>query len=145
MLASQGITPQPAGAVPYALGFNDNNDKLYVMLATGAADVNAVQVYGASSNGLALLNTASLPSGGMAGGGGVAVNPASDRVFVTNSASNNVSIIDGDSNTVIGVQAVGQFPYGIAVNPLDGAVYVGNGLGDNLSLFYDSGVRGRQH
>ena len=81
---------------------------------------------------------------GSAGGGGVAVNPATDRVFITNSASNNVSIVDGDSNAVVATQAGGQFPYGIAVNPTDGAVYVGNGLSDNLSLFYDEGVRRRE-
>lgn len=141
VLASQGITPQPPGAVPYALGFNDHNNKLYVTLASGATDVNTLQVYQAGSNGLTLLTTASLPSGGMAGGGGVAVNRATNRVFVTNSAANNVSIVDGDSNALVGLQAVGQFPYGIAVNPNDGAVYVGNGLSDNLSLFYDLGER----
>ncbi len=144
VIAGQGVTPSPLGAVPFALGFNNYNNKLYVVLATSAVSVNAVQVYSASGNGLALLNTASLPSGGSAGGGGVAVNPATDRVFVTNSASNNVSILDGDSNNVVGTQAVGTFPYGIAVNPTDGAVYVGNGLSDNLSLFYDIGVRRRQ-
>lgn len=144
VIAGQGVTPQPPGAVPYALGFNNYNNKLYVVLATNSVNVNAVQVYAASGSGLVLLDTASLPSGGTTGGGGVAVNPATDRVFITNSASNNVSIVDGDSNAVVATQAVGQFPYGIAVNPTDGAVYVGNGLSDNLSLFYDEGVRRRE-
>jgi YVTN family beta-propeller protein len=139
LLAGQGITPQPPGAVPFAMGFD--NGKLFVALAREGRDVNALQIYAASQSGLQHLATLALPSGGPEGGGGVAPNPTTHRVFVTNAASNSVSIVDGVNNVVVGVQPVGQHPYGIAVNPVDGAVYVGNGVSDNLSRFYDSGNR----
>lgn len=144
LLPGQGVTPQPPGAAPFALGFNNYNDKLYVALASGGVNVDALQIYQATSGGLALLAAVSLPDGGPAGGGGVAVNPATDRVFVTNSASNSVSIVAGESNSVVGAQTVGRFPYGVAVNPASGAVWVGNGLDNTLSLFYDLGTRRRK-
>ena len=38
---------------------------------------------------------------------GVAVNPTTNRIYVANYDSNNVSVIDGASNTVVATVAVG--------------------------------------
>ena len=47
--------------------------------------------------------------------GGVAVNPAGTRAYVANNNSNNVSVIDTATNTVVATVAVGVYPYGVAV------------------------------
>ena len=43
-----------------------------------------------------------------------------------NYSSNNVSVIDGASNTVVATVAVGSCPYGVAVNPNTNRIYVAN-------------------
>lgn len=65
---------------------------------------------------------------------GVAVNPAGSRVYVANSGSDSVSVIDAVSNTAINTVAVGSVPYGVAVNPQDSTVYVGNYRGNSVSV-----------
>ncbi len=79
LLANQTIRPQPAGAVPYSLAFNPTTGHLYAALAVGGS-VNRVQVYRASLGGLQLLDTIAVDQGGPDGGGGLTVNPATNRV-----------------------------------------------------------------
>ncbi len=59
----------------------------------------------------------------------VAVTPDGTLAYVTNLGSNNVSVIDTASNSVIATVSVGTAPYGIAISPDGSLVYVGN-LGD---------------
>ena len=40
----------------------------------------------------------------------MAVNPTTNRIYVANYDSNNVSVIDGASNTVVATVAVGSQP-----------------------------------
>jgi YVTN family beta-propeller protein len=68
---------------------------------------------------------------------GVAVNQAGTRVYVTNSASNTVSVIDTSSNTVIATVPVGTTPYGVAVNPSGTRVYVAY-IGSNVVSVIDT-------
>ena len=56
----------------------------------------------------------------------MAVNPNTNRIYVANHDSNNVSVIDGASNTVVATVAVGTGPYGVAVNPNTNRIYVAN-------------------
>ena len=56
----------------------------------------------------------------------MAVNPNTNRIYVTNWDSNNVSVIDGASNTVVATVAVGNHPDGVAVNPNTNLIYVAN-------------------
>jgi len=57
---------------------------------------------------------------------GVAVNPNTDRVYVANEDSANVSVIDGATNAVVATVPAGYGPYGIAVNPNTNRIYVGD-------------------
>jgi YVTN family beta-propeller protein len=59
----------------------------------------------------------------------VAANPLTGAVYVANQLDNTVSVISGQTNTVIATIPVGSGPAGIAVNPLTGAVYV-TSIGD---------------
>lgn len=65
---------------------------------------------------------------------GVAVNPITNRVYTTNSASNNVSVIDAATNLVIASVPVGVDPRGLAVNANTNKIYVANRHDDTVSV-----------
>ena len=54
----------------------------------------------------------------------IASNPDTSRVYVANSGSGNLSVIDGHTNKVIATVPVGDLPYTITVNRLANKVYV---------------------
>jgi YVTN family beta-propeller protein len=68
---------------------------------------------------------------------GVAVNPVSKNVYVTNEFSNTISVIDGITQRVTDTITVGSFPYGVAVNPFNDRIYVTN-RGSNTVTVIDS-------
>ena len=65
---------------------------------------------------------------------GVAVDPATDTVYVTNQDGNTVSVIDGATNTVTATIAVGSDPNGVAVDPSTDTVYVANAATTRVSV-----------
>ena len=65
---------------------------------------------------------------------GVAVNPDGTNVYVTNSADDNVSVINTTNNTVTATVNVGDSPWAVAVNPEGTNVYVTNYLSNNVSV-----------
>jgi YVTN family beta-propeller protein len=65
----------------------------------------------------------------------IAVNPATNRIYVANESSNSVTVIDGATHATQTV-AVGQRPQHIAVNPASNRVYVSNG-GDSTQSVID--------
>ena len=71
--------------------------------------------------------TAAIPVGN--GPVGVAVNPPTGAVYVTNIKNGTVSVISSRTNTVTATIPVGNGPVGVAVNPPTGVVYVTN-IGD---------------
>ena len=54
----------------------------------------------------------------------VAVNPTTNRIYVSNG---NVSVIDGAVDSVIATIDVGEIPRGIGVNPITNRIYVASG------------------
>jgi YVTN family beta-propeller protein len=65
---------------------------------------------------------------------GIAANPSTNKVYVTNEFSNTVSIIDGTTDKVETTINVGSFPYGIDVNTLNNRIYVSNRGSDSVSV-----------
>ncbi len=65
---------------------------------------------------------------------GIAVNPATNKVYVTNQDSDDVSVIDGATDMVTGTIPVGDSPYGVAVNPLTNKILVANAWDDSVSV-----------
>src|SRR6185437_2482760 len=59
----------------------------------------------------------------------VAVDPATNMIYVANNGNNTVSVIDGTTNTVTPV-SVGAQPWAVAVDPNTNKVYVTN-ISDN--------------
>jgi YVTN family beta-propeller protein len=54
----------------------------------------------------------------------LAVNSTTNRIYVSNTISNTISVIDGGSNTVIATVPLSVSPDGIVVNPTTNMVYV---------------------
>jgi YVTN family beta-propeller protein len=65
---------------------------------------------------------------------GIAINPATSKIYVANEFSNTVSIIDESTDKVQATIKVGSFPYGIDVNPLNNRVYVANRGSNTVSV-----------
>src|SRR6266404_2999009 len=62
-----------------------------------------------------------------------AVNPVTNKIYVTNECSNNVTVIDGATNTTTTVLA-GTNPFSVAVNPLTNKIYVTNINSNNVTV-----------
>ena len=56
---------------------------------------------------------------------GAAVNPLTNKIYIANSGSNNVTVIDGFTNNTTTI-AAGASPSAIAVNPATNRIYVAN-------------------
>lgn len=66
---------------------------------------------------------------------GMAYDPKNERMYVTNSESNTVSVIDTDTNTVLGNPIkVGTSPKGIAYDPENERMYVANFGSSTVSM-----------
>jgi YVTN family beta-propeller protein len=63
----------------------------------------------------------------------VAVNPVTNKVYVANSGSSNVTVIDGATNDTATV-TVGSHPGAVAVNPVTNRIYVANNNSNNLTV-----------
>jgi YVTN family beta-propeller protein len=74
--------------------------------------------------------TATIPAG--TGPNAVAVNPATNMIYVVN-GSDNVTVINGATNLTSTV-TVGSYPIAIAVNPLTNTIYVANHFDGTVDL-----------
>ena len=92
------FTPDDAGAQPL-LYLSDFSGNRVAVVDTGAGAVSTSILLGAS---------VSEPHG-------VAVNADGTRAFITNSGSNNIAVIDTQTDTVLGLAGVGETPYGIGL------------------------------
>jgi len=61
------------------------------------------------------------------------VNPVTNKIYVTNSSSNNVTVINGVTNNTATVPT-GTSPCAVAVNPVTNMVYVANSGSDNVTV-----------
>jgi len=113
---------------------NENEGTLSVI--NGATNTE-IDIDGNPANGMTRIALGSVPTA-------VAVNPATNRVFVSNFGSGTVSVVDGATNTEIDTDGnsgngvtrinVGGSPTGIAVNQALNRVYVANLASDDLDV-----------
>jgi YVTN family beta-propeller protein len=106
---------------------NPLTDTLYVTYP--GVSTGAVSLYDSNLQAIASIPVGSVPVG-------VAVDATSNKIYVANSRSNNISVIDGASNTVVATvtdpQAVA--PVAVAVNATTNMIYVVNSQSNNLSV-----------
>jgi YVTN family beta-propeller protein len=77
--------------------------------------------------------TATVNLGGSNGTSALAVNPAGTYVYVTDSVSNNVFVIDAITNGVIAVVPMGLIPRAVVLNPVGTIAYVMNWAENSVS------------
>jgi uncharacterized protein (TIGR03437 family) len=67
--------------------------------------------------------------------GGIAVNAATNKIYVANPSSNSATIIDGASNSTITIPIAGSNqPAGFAINSTTNKIYVANGNDNAVSI-----------
>jgi len=68
----------------------------------------------------------------------IAFKPDGSRFYVTNSGSDNVSVMNATNNTIVTTVSAGDMPWGIAVSPDGAKAYVANnantGTGNSVSV-----------
>ena len=134
----------PVGNSPITLTRTDDGTKVYSVneesntisvICTGKAPLPA----GCSSPDMVVktVNVGQGPWGVGANGidpSDVAANPTTNRVYVANHGSKNVSVIDGATNSVIAMIKVGTRPRGVAVDPSTNRVFVSNETSNTVSV-----------
>ena len=63
----------------------------------------------------------------------VAVNPQTNKIYVVNRNSNNVTVIDGATNNTTTVSA-GSMPIALAIHPVTNKIYVANAGNNTLTI-----------
>lgn len=110
---NEQISRIEAGNHPWAIAFNPETNKAYIVNSGGAN----VAVIDTTSYATRLVNTGQISCA-------VAVDSISGRVFVANYASNTVTVIDGENNSVVANVKVSPHPQATAVDSKDHKVYV---------------------
>jgi YVTN family beta-propeller protein len=113
-------------AAEAGIDVNSVTDTIYV---TYPGVAGAVFVDDSNMQWLATIPVGSVPIG-------VAVNATSNKIYVANSRSNNISVIDGASNTVVATVADPNAiaPFAVAVNATTNTIYVANSQSNNLTV-----------
>ena len=130
----------PVGSGPVGVGVNPATNRIYVTCSMepvsddvsvidGATDTE-IDTDGNPANGITRIPVGAEPQG-------VAVNPATNRIYTANDGSNDVSVVGGGTNTVVVTVSVGRYPYGAAVNPATNRIYVTNRDDNTVSVIYD--------
>ncbi len=130
--------PTYTTGTPYALGINPDLNRLYVSYAPENNNPRQVLVYRIPDTGPSLLTAVLVGNGGADGGGGIAANPATGHVFVTNSQDDSVSVFDGNTNMLLATTPVGDDPQFVAVDAGLGYAFVGNRASDSISSIPDA-------
>src|SRR5579872_3072501 len=117
-----------------SLGVWDEETRMARLVASGLVVV-VLMLFGSTSVGAAPRSQPLGPSSTISVGSspyGVAVNPTTNTIYVTNLLSNNVSVINGATNLVTATIAVGTSPNGIAVDPKTNVIYVAHSGGSTV-------------
>jgi YVTN family beta-propeller protein len=64
----------------------------------------------------------------------IGVNPNTNRIYVANFWDDNISVIDGATNSVLATVKVGSAPNCLGVNPSTNRIYVANREGQSISV-----------
>lgn len=112
---------------------------ILTVLYTGAAFAQNVYIANQTSNTVSVIsdNPTVTVDVGM-GPSALAVTPDGEFVYVANSASASVSVIQTSNNTVVDTVDVGTSPFGVAVTPNGDFVYVANDFSNNVSVIQTS-------
>ena len=74
----------------------------------------------------------------------VAVNPATNKIYVVNNGPNTVTVIDGATNTTRTVQ-VGRIPVAISINPVTNEAYIANSGDGTVTVINEDAGQRKKH
>jgi len=131
--ATNAVTSTSASSV-WAVALNLTTNKIY-------GTYNSNNSPGGPQYGFTVIDGASnavttVSVSGIVNPCAVDVNPVTNKVYVANNGSANVTVIDGASNTFTNVP-VGNSPVAVAVNPLTNQVYVVNNTSNGTVTVID--------
>ncbi len=89
-------------------------------------DPNLVAVFELKPGDLGRINTLTMPTAGADGGIGLAVNPTTTHLFVSNSAANSFSVVAGLTQLTLATLPMPGNPGDIGVNAVLNRVYISN-------------------
>lgn len=141
------------GETPGGIAVNTKTDTIYV---TGEASNDVSVIDGRSCNATTVSGCRRTPVHVLAGAGarGIAVNEATNTIYVANTVSNTVSVINGATcnatvHTGCGQRAavapVGVSPRRIAVDELTNTIYVTNAGSNTVTMLNGRTCNGRVH
>ena len=120
---SQTVRPDTRSPEPFGIGFNPSNNRLYVTYKK-YGQLNKVAVYQVGTGGLSRIDTLTTPDGGDDAPGVLGVNPTTGHIFIPNSASNSVTVINSANNSIRYNIPLGLEPFGVDVDPVTNKAYV---------------------
>ena len=136
----------PLGSSPLAVTVDEATDTIYVLNPGTPATVSVID--GATCNAMITSGCGNVPPTVTVGNGGgvagIAVNTATDTIYVADTADDTISAIDGATCNASDTTGCNQSPPhvavgrpgfgGIAVDPASDLVYATNGLDDTVSV-----------
>ncbi len=123
-LRGQRVWPGGKRDHPYGLGFNPLSNRLYATY-TDQGFLTRLAVYQTAAEGLIRVHTVVIPDGGSDAPGQIGVNPATNHVFTLNSASNSITVIDGNTDRIIDTISYAADPFAIAIDGSWNRLYFG--------------------
>jgi len=129
---SNTTTSVAVGMFPFAVALNKTTNKVYVANQGNGSGSSIVTVIDGVSNSSSPVSIGTTPYA-------IAVNPITNKVYVANRGSDNVTVIDGVTNTPTTLAAAPadptwDAPRSIAVNSLNNKVFVANELSNNVAV-----------
>jgi YVTN family beta-propeller protein len=79
-------------------------------------------------------NNSMVPIPGLAFTAGLAVSPDGSKVYIADNGANQISVVDGVTNSVTATIPVGNQPYGLVITPDGSKVYVANSADNTESV-----------
>jgi YVTN family beta-propeller protein len=137
-----GVTHQLAtvnvGRAPVAVAINPVTNKIYVANSDYIGpdnftyDCTVTEIDGLTNAATTIL-TGTL-AGDQAPPTQLAINPVTNKLYATNSGSNNVTVIDGATNAITNVTTLGIQPNALTVDSVTNRIYVANQQTGNLEV-----------
>jgi YVTN family beta-propeller protein len=124
-----GVINIPDSNSPSLLAYANDNNALYISKSPFAVSI-VNSVTNAAIDDILLGTTRANPFG-------IAYNPTNHNIYVTKSATNQVSMISTITNSIVANISVGTHPADIVYNPINHNMYVAN-QGSNTVSVIDS-------
>jgi YVTN family beta-propeller protein len=133
----------PNANTPNSVAVNTSTNKIYVantgsfVYSTGTNRGNVTVIDGATNSTTTVTDpNAFAPGGPDSRGFGLAVDTATNSIYVVNQRSSNVTLIDGATNSTTTITDPNAFaPVAVAVDPVTNRIYVAN-AGCSVTSFF---------